>query len=184
MHRLLRLASAVFLLAYPRYGNADIVTVDQESAVRIGEGYGIQALSPLGQEFVPNLPFVDAVELHVTSISEVPTDVPSVTLLLRQGSIDGPLLASSAPAIAPIPPGAVVTFTLPRTPLVPGDTYVIQVTSVSRRDVVAMSLDYPRGQFIAYGRPTETGDLWFREGVNEIVATATTTWRAVKILYR
>ncbi|MGH7176293.1 MAG: hypothetical protein ACREJC_02830 [Tepidisphaeraceae bacterium] len=143
---------------------AVIAVVDQENTGLTNSSYSlVSSTTPIGQEFVPALNRVDAVELKVLGA----TAAESALVNIRDGTITGPVLGSSAPLSLP----AGLSFTtfdlLAPTPLTPGSVYVIELVALTLNvSIGGMSPGaYPPGRAIIHGNPDPSQDFWFREGI-------------------
>jgi hypothetical protein len=120
--------------------------------------------SPLGQSFTPTLTSLNFVNLL--------TDNGSATLEvnIRLGSITGPILGTSQPAVIPFtfaPNFASFSFSTPVT-LIAGNLYVIEPFVVSGDTLIVSTNtnNYPGGTQILAGIPQPNNDLWFQEGIS------------------
>lgn len=102
--------------------------VDQASEGLPFGGYGIDATTgnTIGQEFTPTFSALDVVEIGLG-----PRDPSNFHLRvnIRAGSLDGPVVGTSLPAIVQGAPPTIPVFHFDfasRVPLVPGNLYVIQ----------------------------------------------------------
>jgi hypothetical protein len=166
-------ASVLGLIAFVRLATAHPFIIDQsfEPPVATGSFNSILANEPIGQEFTPTLPTLDVVELFLEGLPSVPG--ANVVVLVRQGTITGPILGTSAVVSLPaVPPGneelnGVFHFDFASSvALIPGDLYVIELDHLSGGNWAVMSgvNGYPGGRLIAFGLPSPNEDLWFREG--------------------
>ena len=107
------IASILGLIAFVRLAAAHPFVIDQsnESPTEFTGGFwGLVPSTgnlPIGQEFTPNLPSLDVVELFFAGIT-VAGQIPGAKMVVhvRQGSITGPTLGTSAIVSLPeITPG-------------------------------------------------------------------------------
>ena len=135
----------------------------------IGTGQ-ILASQPVGQEFTPSFSPLLAVEVLVVSFNSPYTD--TLTLHIRDGTIDGPILATTSSDIGPVEHSEYVwhRFVLPLPlALTPGSLYVIEVFATNPSFGLAYaqtnldaSCDYPGGVAIVNGLRSEITDRLFR----------------------
>jgi hypothetical protein len=137
----------------------------------------IQALGPIGQQFVPTASSLNFVELHTQDFAAGNNFSAALSVLIRDGTINGPVVGASRVVVPPAGFFEGVThfdFDKPVTlQPSPEHIYVIQVLAdpvhtwgVGRTDE-GVGLDtYPAGKPIIFGAPEDPGtaDLWFREG--------------------
>ena len=144
----------------------------------------IEHFSPIGQEFTPNLDYVEVFQLWIYNVSEYPGDF---VVNIRSNSITGPLLGTSSTSTLPGWFIGLVTFDFEPVPLVPQTLYVIElVQTVGTGGSVYSKGDsqstYPLGCQILWGLPQDNNDLWFREGILEVSALQMMTWGSLKNL--
>jgi hypothetical protein len=169
-------ASAALALGVSLGASAGTFFIDQ-SNTQANFGRNFEHLGPMGQEFTPMLHALDVVELFVwdASCSVVGSQGGSMAVRIREGSITGPILATSATFSFPNCFSAVASLAFPSVvPLTPGDLYVIEPFYVSGNSAGVDGYDgpsvYAGGRGIIQGVPVEDNDLWFREGLAYFVA--------------
>ena len=144
--------------------------------------------SPIGQEFVPNLTYLDVVQLWIMDFTIGSTLPADFIVNIREGTIEGPVLGTSTTMTLPGGFDGVVTFELETVPLVPQTLYVIELVQTSNRNWGVKSSGgpystYPLGRQILRGEPQENNDLWFREGCGGTVPVQAVTWGRLKNMY-
>ncbi|HNO77825.1 MAG TPA: PEP-CTERM sorting domain-containing protein [Phycisphaerae bacterium] len=174
-------ACAIFVLtagSFAQAGPTDILDQSQEIITQLT---GIPAFSPLGQSFIPSLNGVDFVELKLTDNTTAPND-GTTAVRIREDSIGGSILGTSETVFLedcfnfPEGPGCgiaggfgeIVRYEFQNTiPLIPGETYVLEVMALTSSFGVGnvTSDQYPLGTMIRDGIPDTGRDLWFREGL-------------------
>lgn len=162
--------------------------VDQAHTPEIFGAWSAALMGPVGQEFVPALSPLNVVELwidHGTSGTEAPADI---SVRVRDGAIDGPILGESAAVRVEDGRFDSVRFDFAApVVLTAGQTYVLEavVAPGGGNPMVCGSdtPDYAAGRGILLGGPVAV-DLWFRTGATEEVPTAVTSWGSIKALYR
>jgi PEP-CTERM motif-containing protein len=136
----------------------------------------VRLFGPIGQEFVPTLPFLDVVQLSTEDFGVNPNGIgASLFVNIRSGTITGPIVGTSLLTALPdgfgLSGGAITEFDFPsKVPLVPGNTFVIELVISSGDDWGVGSCGglcgntYPAGRAILFGVPQTDDDLWFAEG--------------------
>ena len=154
-----------------------ISIVDQYMDQSTNLWQSIVYLSPIGQEFTPRLPALDAVELRIEEMSCHTWPAPSepsaeVWLNIRQATIAGPIIGTSSPVMIPSCVAGIVKFDFPSlVSLAPSHLYVIDVHAQTLNPGVYLRTlgigydTYPGGQAIALGQREDGTDMWFREGL-------------------
>lgn len=139
--------------------------VDQSNQWNLAEGSlanNVEVYAPMGQEFIPDSPVLDLVELLLY------VDFPgTVRVRIRDGSVSGPVLAESESLnMARDDEYQTAVFLFERATLTPRHLYVLEVVPIDGAGILAVRGDdlYPRGRLIWSGVAQETADLWFREG--------------------
>ncbi len=179
---LLILVPAVAAAADPDY------TVDQSHVPdELWTWFSIRLLGPAGQEFVPQQPAMDVVELwisHGVTGTEPPTDVFA---RIREGSIGGPILGTSSLVTVLDEHDGPTRFEFAApVALTPGSTYVVEAVVVDVPGVgnpqlaAAPDPGYPAGTYIVSGEPRPGSDLWFRTGLRQDVPARAVSWGRVK----
>ena len=144
--------------------------------------------SPLGQEFVPNLPMLNVVQVWLSDQTQGSNAPANFMVNVRAGTIDGPIVGSSALTL----PGSfndVAEFQFEPVTLVPQSLYVMEVVQVTGinwglKSFPGIVSTYPLGRQILAGVPQEDNDLWFREGIMSSVRVETLTWGKAKSAFR
>jgi hypothetical protein len=137
------------------------VLIDQENVDVCTGGVNANA-----QEFTPTLDALDVVEIFIG-----PRNPDTVAVVnIRIGSITGPIIGTSLPT-GPVPGSPIVHFDFPsRVPLVPGDLYVYEVSTLSGGFSFCTGPNtYPGGRAIVFGVPRPDVDSFFRLGVSSDV---------------
>jgi hypothetical protein len=107
------------------------LTVDQAYDAGFAFGMGINATGGVSQGFTPTVSRLDAVDLFLTGNGNNPA--MTLTVHIRSGSFDGPILGTSTVSVPPIIPGSPANPTVlqaefsPFVPLTPGSLYYIQI---------------------------------------------------------
>jgi len=135
---------------------------------------------PMGQEFVPGLHALDAVELQFgdATCSNLGSVGGYVQVRIRERSLNGRILGTSADNHFVNCFNGTVRFDFPQyIAVVPGKKYVIEPVYVSGNHCL-MYVDngpaaYAKGDFIRNGTIDTEKDLWFREGLYYSVALQT-----------
>ena len=152
--------------------SADQLNPDQENLVTISSSWNAVHLAPIGQEFVSDHPGLDAVELLLANTDMLSPFPADVTINIREGSIDGPVLGTSLPVSLPFTTAGVVQFLFQSSVrTLPNRTYVIEIVVSPGGGNVGVSGgwtgNYSRGRLILQGDPipmSDNSDLWFRVG--------------------
>lgn len=145
--------------------------VDQENTAPRWGSQNAVAFSPIGQEFTPGFETLDVVELFLSG----GPDPADFKVNIRSGTIAGTIIGESD--VVSLPGGffeGEVAFDFDGVVLIPNEIYVIDLTHMSgdtKRWMVSHTgrSSYPNGRQILNGEPQENNDLWFREGVRELV---------------
>jgi hypothetical protein len=143
--------------------------------------------SPVGQEFVPDLDYLEVVQLWVHDADPRPGSDGVFRVRIHSGSITGPLIGTSYDVTIPDNRSRVATFLFDTVPLVPQSLYVIElIQAVGGQRWMVWSCEggYPRGCNIMAGVRLTSLDLWFREGVQEASAVQPLSWGRIKSLYQ
>lgn len=148
--------------------SAPVATVDQALTPRkphFGQGFGS---FDVGQSFIPTTPDIVAVGLPICTGPQP----DKVVVQIREGTYDGPVFASNT-MVLDVPFCSFDNFVFTRidfdspAALLPGETYVIRLHSVSPSDVGifgASGNQYPDGHLFRFdrGQPYVNDDLGFR----------------------
>lgn len=162
------IAILVTLLGSRSSVSAHQFVVDQGVEPLIDSTWSIRILAPIVQEFIPVSASLDVVELWIGNADSV-VPFPALFVNIRRGSIDDPIIGTSATVIVPFySPGGPVHFDfLSPVPLVPGQVHVIEVVLQSGAGNPGIAggsqPTYLGGRAVIAGQPTNS-DLWFREG--------------------
>lgn len=139
--------------------------------------YNISHLAPLGQEFIPDLYALDAVEIVIEdgSCSLVGSNGGDLFVRIRENNISGKILGASQPKhFANCFVGKIRFDFAGYIPLEPGRKYIIEPVYLSGNTSLAgvdiYTPGYAKGSFILSGVITPGTDLWFREGLYHAVA--------------
>jgi len=131
------------------------------NALRIPESH-------LAQSFTPSFNAVGFVQLRTLVTSPSGSQV-TVTVNLRQGAYDGPVVSSTDPVVITGFADVGTFYFSDNIPLTAGQMYFFEpvLQSSGSLDVGFKSPStYDRGDLISNGMPSGgLGDLWFREGV-------------------
>jgi hypothetical protein len=150
-----------------------IAVVDQSSLVDTSRAgwWSIRTLGPVGQTFRPRFAGLDAIELWTEDQwdAECAGTGARLQVNIREATIEGPVVGSTAPAVLPDCFKGITYFGFPTlVALTPDEDYVIEVvvTSGDNWGVVWQQVpdSYPRGKSIVLGASGDT-DLWFQEGL-------------------
>ena len=178
--------NAVLILFAAQVSMADEYAWDQTNDYFSPQVYqSIQAYSPIGQEFTPNLSCLEVVQLYIYNESEDSEFVVSI----YSDSITGTLLGTSNPVAVSGFYLDVLTFSFSAAiTLTPQNLYVIKIsqiegTSGGVSSSGGSSSTYPYGCQILSGIPQEDSDLWFREGVLEGSPLERFSWAYIKTSY-
>ena len=140
-------------------GASAALVVDQEQSL-VGSGWlNMGYAAPLGQEFVPDVSNLAAVELH---ISVRGSNVgPSVSLNVREDTIDGTIVGTGS--IEESASGWNLIELDSYAWLTAGSTYVLEFISSSPNGVATYRNNYADGAYIFQGKPKTSGyDIPFR----------------------
>lgn len=162
-------------------------TIDQQVEPPITLFRAVYTGSMTGQEFVPQQSSLDVVELYLDADSKA-CERFSIVVRIREATITGTVLGTSN-ALSWGCEYEIAHFDFPSpVALVPGNTYVIEPVADDLNHFMIMPLggvdQYASGSAIYDGVVDATIDLWFREGSSNPLPTRSTTWGAVKALYR
>jgi hypothetical protein len=145
---------------------------DQQSSDEgnIGEGRAvIQSSQPIGQSFTPTFSSIGFIRLY---LSDGAFDGLGATVFvnLRTDSIIGPVLASTDPVSMPDRFTSSANFFFPTpVPLSPGTRYFFQPVLQAGDATFGVSghnaFNYAGGTGFFFGQPSQSTDLWFREGI-------------------
>ena len=133
----------------------------------------IQAFSPIGQEFIPNLLSLNFVDLFTANFGGF-NNVSNLFVNIHQGTITGPIVGTSSLVTLSstnISSSDISSFDFASpVPLVPNNLYVIEAVLASggARGIGSSGgplSSYPGGNQILNGVPQPNNDLWFREGI-------------------
>jgi hypothetical protein len=141
--------------------------------------------SPVGQEFLPNLPMLHVVQVWLTDYIDRGSVPATFIVNIHAGTINGPIVGTSTALTLPGTFNDVATFIFEPVSLVPQSLYVMEVVQLTSTNWGIRSLGgggatYPLGHQILAGVPREDNDLWFREGIMSPVRGETVTWGQVK----
>lgn len=137
-------------------------TVDQENVGPPSGTASINLAAPLGQEFTPTVASLVAVDLDVATANPGSGD-GTISLLIRDSTIDGPVLGATSIAVADGFMGWLHIDLVAPVTLVPGQTYVIALESTTITHSWQLTDDtYPGGRGIMDGNPQAVTDWRFR----------------------
>ena len=146
--------------------------------------HNVIMFSPVGQEFVPNLEYLDVVQLWLSDRNHGTAGPANFIVNIRQGTIGGPIIGTSETTTLPGGHHGVATFVFETVPLVPQSLYVMELVQLTSSNWMVSGLSgwstYPLGRRILVGVPYENADLWFREGIGGAVPVRAVTWGEVK----
>jgi len=160
--------AVVVLFALSSAQNVFAATLDQKQEQNPYNAMAqILSNSPIGQEFKPSLPTLEAVEVEIGTMNSGGDD--TVTLIIREGTITGTVIATASMLLVQ-GFGGWVHFALTPVSVTPESTYVIQLQATKNTfgwsyssSLVAPFLDaYTRGVAIELGSPEPTDDYCFR----------------------
>ncbi|SRR6266567_104263 len=144
-----------------------VIVIDQKYEHNNSVGYlapSVYYYMPQGQEFVPSKPYLVGVDLMFSSNSATSN---TITVNIRKGNLQNPILATSTMNVDAAKAWSHFVFSAIN--VVPGDTYIIEVTSddASAADALAWWGDdveggYPYGQWINNGTVKSGTDMFFR----------------------
>lgn len=162
----------------PGAGDSSVFIVDQADTILVHPFiYNSFFFAPIGQEFVPNLFALDAVEITLddASCAGNGSNGGDVQIRIRQSTIDGQIIGVSdtvhfVNCFAGVKRFPFRTFI----PVTPGQKYVIDIVYAGGHSS-GVTLDdgpslYTRGSLIFEGKVNANRDLWFREGLDKSVA--------------
>lgn len=141
----------------------------------------IVTFSPFGQEFTPNLGYLEVVQLTISNFLPDPAEI---VISIHSDSISGPILGMSNTVTIPGYYSGLATFLFTAVSVEPGNLYVIEfVRNLGNAGVGGYSpATYPQGCAVLWGVPYGGIDLWFREGLWEESALQRFTWGSIKRL--
>jgi hypothetical protein len=136
--------------------------------------HSIQGRGPIVQEFTPSIGALDVVEIWTQDFGLPQGNGVGATLevLLREDTINGPVLATSAPLTLPDGWDGPSRFHFTNVVwLTPEARYALELRAItgdnwgvnSHGDLFPPT--YSRGRYFVAGRPTDALDMWFRTGV-------------------
>ena len=176
-HTLCVVLLIVLLAAAPMVAaGGSIAIVDQSQEIGLGTFRNIVGYAPLGQEFTPSLPGLDAVELYLNGfMCELG---PYLQVNIREGAITGPIIGQSSP-FTPSQnyfSGAVHFAFANVVRLSPGKLFVMELVDISGKEFPCVESiigssggrpdnPYIDGDAINWGMTLPGDDLWFREGL-------------------
>jgi hypothetical protein len=167
--------ATLLMLGSSLTARGDTFVIDQSNS-NANFTRNIYHLGPLGQEFTPTLQALDVVELLMddASCSQVGSPGGSALVRIREASIAGPIIGTSATSHFPNCFVGILRFEFPSViPLTSGSLYVIEAVYVSGNTSAAAGYDgtstYSGGREIIEGVPHEDKDLWFREGLANFI---------------
>ena len=145
-------------------------TPDQSSEAFRGALWGLAALAPIGQTFVPAQ---DALDMVVLWVAVNGSQDAALQVAVHEGRLDGRILGRSLPI--PLPAGfegqMQFRFETP-VPLQPGQVYTLELlpvggegTAVGWVQHAGWDDPYPKGSAIVQGQSQPNADLWFEEGL-------------------
>ena len=172
-----RVLSAVLVGIFAPAVLASQISPDQENQVVISASWSAVYMGPIGQEFVPDTPTLNMVELFVANTDLSSPFASDVEVNIRVGSMAGLVLGTSYPVSVSFGFSGLAHFDFPASVnLVPGETYVIELVVPSVGGNIAAcggwTTSYLPGCLILAGHPipqTDNSDLWFREGTHRHV---------------
>lgn len=146
-------------------------TLDQffDSTADLNFGVSASHHAPIGQEFTPTTSSVASVDVYMGGANSHIGPGQDVAINLRESSITGTLLGSSAPVyVGSTDPGSFVHFDFPSdVSVTPGSVYVLEVSisnpHVTWLDGVAReNATYAGGSAILFGSISPNRDFLFR----------------------
>ncbi len=172
-----QLTVSVILLA-ASVSFADEYSWDQTNDEITTGGHGIQAFSPIGQEFIPCLNCLEVVQLYIMNES----GDSEFVVKIYSDSITGTLLGTSIPVAVSGFYLDSLTFTFQEIPLTPQNQYVMEILQPigTSGSVLHTGSSYQMGCEILSGVPYENMDLWFREGMFSGSAMERLSWGSIK----
>ncbi len=162
---------------------ADEFTWDQTNDLQQPNIYrDISTFSPFGQEFTPNLDYVQVIQLVISNFLPDPA---KITINIRSDSITGILLGTSNTITLPGNYTGIATFPFISVALQPRNLYVMEVVRTSGNAGVGgySPATYQQGCAVLFGIPYDNIDIWFREGLFEGSALERLTWGSIKNAY-
>lgn len=179
------IAALLFALA-PASARAHEFVVDQACTPTIWSMFSIRYYTPVSQTFVPALDVMDAAEIWVEWLD---TGTATLQVTVHADSVQGPVVGTSEPVVVPSGTEGAVHFDFSAAvPLEPGRTYALAVAIVdgTGNPMIAGGDDrpYPGGQAVLKGDTPLGIDFWFRVGADQALPAHTTTWGALKAVYR
>jgi hypothetical protein len=127
-----------------------------------------QILLPWGQSFTPALAAIAFVRLNFTDANVQDSLGATVYVNLHSASLNGPILAATAPiTMGNAFAGVTNFFFAAPVAITPGTTYFLEPVQASGGPfgIVGGQYNYPGGEYFQGGVPTPALDLWFREGI-------------------
>lgn len=146
------------------------LTIDQQNSAHQGALWGVTALAPVGQTFIPTAATLNGVALWVAAGGSEPV---TLQVVVRQGGPAGPMLGRSQPVSIPADfEDAVIFGFATAVPLQPGQPHTLEIVRVSAAGNGAVGWvqhagwddPYPQGEAIVRGQPLSLTDLWFQLG--------------------
>jgi hypothetical protein len=169
-------------------GAQDVVFDQSYTPPEIRGTWSIELLDPVGQEFVPQQPRLDIVELFVDHTDSIEPVAASLCVRLRTGTMAGPVAATSDTVAVEFDTFAPVRFTfVPAVETGVGSTWVVELVSTGAGNPAiggGPDVDeYAPGRGIVGGSFLLRADMWFRTGLRPTAVTAA-TWGGIKSLFR
>jgi hypothetical protein len=162
------------LLAIASTQNVFAATLDQKQETVSIFNSCIQTCDPIGQEFKPSLPVLEAVEVYIGTINGWAGD-DTITLTVRQGTIGGPIIVTGSKSLVTGFKGWVY-FPLTPVSVTPESTYVIrlQATKITFSWYYSPDALYSRGVAFENGAAIAVQGFTFRT-YGSAATTSTTT---------
>ncbi len=184
--RIARYAAATLAaLALATTASAHPFVVDQQCLPESMGGYNAILMGPLAQEFVPASDRLDVAVLFLEHDPSSPLGSIGVSVRVRDGALDGPVLGESA--VTPVARGTfgLVHFDLAApVSLVPGGTYLLEIVQHDAGGtLMAWTSDhdaYPSGRAFLLGRPQSGADFLFQTGLDVTLPVTRASWGEVK----
>jgi hypothetical protein len=132
-----------------------------------GLSQSIPGMSPMGQEFTPSISTLAQVDVDIV---EAGGASGSIIMNVREGTIDGQVIATGSKGIAAGFSGWVI-FDIPDVGVIPGEVYVIELQAETPTPFSPMwpsnefpwvNDPYPGGVAITSGQPSPNNDYHFR----------------------
>jgi hypothetical protein len=132
-----------------------------------GLSQSIPGMSPMGQEFTPSISTLAQVDVDIV---EAGGASGSIIMNVREGTIDGQVIATGSEGIAAGFSGWVI-FDIPDVGVIPGEVYVIELQAETPTPFSPMwpsnefpwvNDPYPGGVAITSGQPSPNNDYHFR----------------------